>query len=370
MSREKQLFSNALSELQERKKTTDRESYEPLIEQAEALLQKCTTDEVIMDTGNESLSELYFLTAELLFGYDLAVRFATHSKSLTNEARTLEYYHKAIALEDKEEYSYALWNFLSTAGHRAEGIAVLEHFIERTGGTAKILSQAAEYILMYADSEDTKTIQKSLEYFYRAIEMEPNRYETYWAFWTDLEEAVDVCPQLYKEAFLCLEKLIALSLPETSKNHDTLQNHYFDLALIYIKTKDYEKALETVKKGLAICNHDYGNRLIIEIFMNLNRFEEAIPYCLNRIGALLNEQKSNPSLAKAFFDLAHCYHMTSQPNLAAKYYLAFENGQDIVPQEYRNEYLYYDKRSRSLLGRLKKMLRNMGNAIGSLFRKS
>ena len=96
----KQLFSNALSELQERKKTTDRESYEPLIEQAEALLQKCTTDEVIMDTGNESLSELYFLTAELLFGYDLAVRFATHSKSLTNEARTLEYYHKAIALEE------------------------------------------------------------------------------------------------------------------------------------------------------------------------------------------------------------------------------------------------------------------------------
>lgn len=359
MIEEKQLFSNLLSELKERKESTGRESYEPLIEEAETLIQKCAAKEVIMDMGDEALSELYFLAAELLFGNDLAVRFAAHTKSLANEEKTLNYYRKAISLQDKEEYSYALWNFLSTAGHKEDGIAALERFIERTGGTAKILSQAAEYILMYADSEDTKTIQKSLDYFYRAIEMEPDRYETYWAYWTDLEEAVDVCPQLYKEAFLCLDKLIALSLPETSKNHDTLGNRYFDLTLLYIKRGEYEKALETVKKGLAICNQDYGNRLIIEIFMELNRFQDAIPYCLNRVEALLHEQTVNQYLAKAFFDLAHCYHMTNQPDLAAKYYLAFENGQDIVPQEYRNEYLFYDKRSKSLFERLKKLLRSI-----------
>lgn len=245
MNQEKPLFSKALSELQARKEITDRKEYGPLIEEAEALLQKCTT----------------------------------------NEAKALEYYNKAIELQDKEEYSYELWNFLCTVWHNDDGIAALERYIERTGGTAKVLSKAAEDILMYADSEDTKTIQKSLDYFYRAIEKEPDRYDTYLSYWTDLVEAVDVCPQLFKEALLCINKMIELSLPEDSENHDTLGIRYFDLALIYFKMKEYEKALEAVKKGLSICKHsNYGNKLIEE-----------------------------------FFDLAHYYHMTNQPELAAKY---------------------------------------------------
>lgn len=370
-SQEKQYFSKALSKLQARKEATDRRQYGPLIEEAEALLQKCAAGEVVMDTGGASLSELYFLAAELLFGSDLAFRAATHAKSLANEAKTLEYYNKAIELQDKEEYSYELWNFLSTAGHEAEGIAALERFIERTGGTVKVLSRAAEYILMYADSEDTETIQKSLDYFYRAIEMEPDRYETYWAYFTDLEEAVDVCPQLYKEAVLCLDKLIELSLPEDAPNHSTLANRCFDLTVIYTKMNEYEKALDTAKKGLAASKYsDYGNRLIIDLLISRDRFEEAIPYCHNRLEALMNEQKAGAALATAFFDLAHCYHMTGQPDLAAKYYLAFEDGQGIVPQKYRDEYLLYYKRSRSLLGSLNKLLGKIFGAIGSVFHKA
>lgn len=357
MNQEKQLFSQLLSELQARKEVTDRKEYGPLIEEAEALLQKCTANEVVMDTGSESLSELYFLAAELLFGNDLALRAATHSKTLANEAKTLDYYNKAIALQDKEEYSYELWNFLSTAGHKSEGIAALERFIERTGGTAKVLSRAAEYTLMYADSEDTKTIQKSLDYFYRAIEMEPDRYETYWAFYTDLEEAVDECPQLFKEAVLCLDKLIALSLPKDSPNHNSLENRYFDLTDIYIKMEEYDKALETAKKGLALSEFSaYGNKLIIDILLTQNRFQEAIPYCHNRLEVLMGEQKANAALAEAFFDLGHCYHRTNQPEEASKYYLAFENGQDIVPPKYRDEYLLYYKRNNSFWEKLKKWL--------------
>lgn len=368
MNEEKQLFCKTLSELQARKEITDRKDYGSLIEETEAFIEKSSTDEVMEDIGKEPLSELYFLAAELLFGNDLAVRAATHSKSLANETKTLEYYNKAIELQDKEEYSYGLWNFLSTAGHHDDGIAALEGFIKRTGGTAKVLSRAAEYILMYADSEDSKTIQKSLDYFYRAIEMEPDRYDTYWAYWTDLEEAVDVCPQLFKEALLCLNKLIELSQPETSKNHSTLGNRYFDLAVVHNKMKEYDKALEAGKKGLDASGYsDYGNELVIKILFNLNRFQEAIPYCLNRVKVFVAEQKDDTYLAKAFFDLAHCYHMTQQPELAAKYYLAFDNGQEIVPQQYRNEYLFYDRRSKSFFGKVKKAWRNLLGKINSVF---
>ena len=304
MDEEKQLFCKTLSELQARKEITDRKDYGSLIEETEAFIEKSSTDEVMEDIGKEPLSELYFLAAELLFGNDLAVRAATHSKSLANETKILEYYNKAIELQDKEEYSYGLWNFLSTAGHHDDGIAALEGFIKRTGGTAKVLSRAAEYILMYADSEDSKTIQKSLDYFYRAIEMEPDRYDTYWAYWTDLEEAVDVCPQLFKEALLCLNKLIELSQPETSKNHSTLGNRYFDLAVVHNKMKEYDKALEACKKGPDASGYsDYGNELVIKILFNLNRFQEAIPYCLNRVKVFVAEQKDDTYLAKAFLTL-------------------------------------------------------------------
>lgn len=360
MDQEMQLFHEKLTELQARRENTDRKEYAPLIKEAEALLQKYTADETKAVMDNDSLSELYFLTAELLFGSDLALRAATHSRNLANESKTLEYYNKAIELQDKEEYSYELWNFLSTAGHKTEGIAALERFIERTGGTPKVLSRAAEYILMYADSEDTETIQRSLDYFYRAIEMEPDRYETYWAYWTDLEEAIDVCPRLFKEAFLCLNKLIELSTPASSENHHSLGNHYVDLATVYMKANDYEKALSSVRKGLDLTQYPaYGTGLVIDILFHMDRFKEALTYCQNRVEACRNGQQSDKDLARAFFDLAHCYHMTDQPKLAEKYYLAVENGQDIVPQQYREEYLIYYKRSRSLWGKIKRLFKKI-----------
>lgn len=357
MNQEKQLLEQALSELQARRENTDREAYGPLIGDAEALIQKYGTDGAGTKTGDEALAALYFLTAELLFEKDLATRKATRVKNFEHEAEALEYYSKAIALQDKEEYSYELWNFLSSAGQREEGIAALERFIERTGGTAKVLSRAAEYILMYSDSEDTGAIQKSLDYFYRAVEMEPDRYETYWAYWTDLEEAVEVCPQLKKEAFFCLEELIRLSLPENAENHDTLGNRYFDLARLYNQQQEYEKALEAGKKGLAAGGADWGYEITAESLIRLNRFEEAVPHCHNRIESLIRGVGNEPFLARMFFRLAHCYHMTGQPEEAEKFYIAFENGQDIVPPEYREEYLLYYKNSRKLWKRIKRWFR-------------
>lgn len=362
MSQEKQLFSQMLADLQTRKDNTDRRDYAPLIEEAEALLQKCAAGEIVMDSGDAELSELYFLTAELLFSYDMAARAITHGKALANEAKTLEYFNRAIELQDKEEYSYELWNFLSSARHEREGIAALERFIERTGGTAKVLSRAAEYILMYADSEDTQTIQKSLDYFYRAVEMEPDRYETYWAYWTDLEEAVDVCPQLFKEAVLCLDKLIELSLPETSDKHEYLGNHHFDLARIYLKMKDETKALETVEKGLRYAPDSlFGNELAADTYIQRNRFQEAIPHCHQVIAACMSGEYSGQDnrLVKALFHLAHCYHATNQPELAAKYYLALDNGRELVPVQYKSEFLVYYNHYNSPWRRLKEWLRKL-----------
>lgn len=359
MNQEKQAFINTLSELRERREKTNRKQYDTLIEETEILINKYSTDKSKNDIGDESLSELYFFAAESLFKYDLAIRAATHTKTLANEEKTLKYYNKAIELYDIEEYTYGLWDFLSTAGHREDGIAALEHFIERTGGTAKVLSRAAEYILMYADSEDKETIQKSLDYFYRAIELEPDRYETYWAFFTDLEEAVDVCPQLFKEAVLCLNKLIELSLPEDSENHDTLGNRYFDLTVIYTKMNEYEKALETAKKGFAIEHSDYGNNLIINLLFKLNRFEEAIPYCKTKVEIPASDYTGDVSIANAYFDLAHCYHMANKKKLASKYYLLPDNAKDIVPKKYEEEYLIYYKQSKSPFAKLKKMFVNL-----------
>ncbi len=343
---ERQLFSKEMDELQVRRKAADRNQYGPLIEKANELLQKCLADEVEMDRGDASLSELYYLTAELLFASDLAARAVTHVRSLGHETEIEEYYNKAIELQDKEEYSYALWNFLSTADRREEGIAALERFIQRTGGTAKVLARAAEYILMYADSEDSITIQRSLDYFYQAIEKEPDRYETYWSFWTDLEEAVDVCPRLFKESVLCLEKLIELSLPEDSENHDTLGNRYLDLAVTYNKMKEYEKAYEAAKKGLAVCgDSDYGIKLMMDI---LN----------NRISALSNNPDHDKIRAGLYFELAHCYHITNQPELAGKYYLAMDKARDLVPPQYKDEFiLYYKAADQSLWGKIKRWLR-------------
>ncbi len=89
----------------------------------------------------------------------------------------------------------------------------------------------------------------------------------------------------------------------------------------------------------------------------MNRFEEAVPYCHNRIESLIGRPGTEPSLARVFFRLAHCYHMINQPAQAEKFYLAFENGQDIVPSEYRDEYLLYYKNSRKLWERIKRWFR-------------
>lgn len=316
---DRQWFGGVLSQMQAR--SSNKEEWPSLIEEAEAMIQTYAADEEAAgDIGQELLAGLYFLAAKVIFSSDLAARALTHSKILDNEEKCLAYFKKAIALQDKEEYSYELWNFLATAGHREESIAALEGFIGRTGGTAKVLSQAAEYILLYADSEDTKAIQKSVTYFYQAAEKEPDRYETYWAFFTDLEEAVEVCPWLLKETVFCLEKLILLSQPEDSKNHDTLEDRCRELEKIYRKIREEKRFFEAAREGIARRSGNAGDA----------------------------------SLAGAFFRIAHGYHTAGQRELAAKYYLAFDNGEagdpeEFVPREYWEEYLQYHRQEKRCL---------------------
>ncbi len=90
MNQEKQLLEQALSELQARRENTDREAYGPLIEGAEALIQKYGAGGAGTKMGDETLAALYFLTAELLFEKDLATRKATRGKNFENEAKALE----------------------------------------------------------------------------------------------------------------------------------------------------------------------------------------------------------------------------------------------------------------------------------------
>lgn len=170
-------------------------------------------------------------------------------------------------------------------GKRKEGIAFLEDYIKNAGDnvSAELLSHTGNVVLMYTDE-----IEQGMEYFHRAIEKEPENPDIYWSYFTDLDEITDDFPETIDDAILCLTKIIEISsrieavntaddLDEESKKHYkyigddfnkelSIARRYRDLAVIYMKIPDYEKAEACIDKTLKVLPDDeFANSIKDEI---------------------------------------------------------------------------------------------------------
>ena len=230
--------SQVLAYLQSKgnEKSTDAE-----LEEAKELLEKCVSGKIEMDLQEEMLAELYYTVAHMMMksfnnpGVDLSV--------------AAQYLGEAIKLRDLEKYTLELYNVLASDRKRKDGelaaIAAMEAFIERTGGTPKVLATAGNLILMYTDD-----LEKGTDYFHRAIDMEPDRVNTYWTYFTDLEEIVEVYPEYLDDAILCLTRIIEICSRPGCTEDMNIPNRYIDLANIYCQAEKYEEALDCVNHYL------------------------------------------------------------------------------------------------------------------------
>ncbi len=148
-----------------------------------------------------------------------------------------------------------------------DGIKFLEEYIKRAGDnvSTEVLSLAGEDILMYTDE-----LEKGIEYFHMAIEKDPENPDIYWSYFTDLDEITDEYPETIDDAILCLTKIIEISskidTEGIEKQYDyidddfdkelSIARRYRDLAVIYLKIPDYEKAEECIDKTLAVLPKD------------------------------------------------------------------------------------------------------------------
>ncbi len=227
-------FSQVLAYLQQVPTVTS-------LEEAKELLKKCVDGSIEMDMQEEMLSELYYAVAHLMM--------KNFNNPEVNLSEAAEYLEKAIAIQDLEKYTLELYNVLASDRKRKDGeldaIAAMEAFIKRTGGTPKVFATAGNLVLMYTDD-----LEKGVDYFHRAIEMEPDRVDTYWTYFTDLEEIVEEYPEYLEDAILCLTRIIEIcSRPDCTKEMN-IPNRYWDLAQMYYKAEKYQEALECVNHFL------------------------------------------------------------------------------------------------------------------------
>ena len=187
---------------------------------------------------------------------------------------------------------------LAEQGKRTEGIQFLEESIENAGDnvSAKLLSHTGNHVLMYTDE-----LEKGMEYFHRAIEKEPENPDIYWTYFTDLDEITDEYPETIDDAVLCLTKIIEISNnyesmksdvhaedsdEENIRHYNYIGNdfikeesnarRYRDLAAIYMKIPDYEKAEECIDQTLAVLpNDNYANSLKNKIMVATGRLPQA-----------------------------------------------------------------------------------------------
>lgn len=250
-------YSEILADLQYREEFS-LESYLTLIEEAKVCLQKCKDGTIEMDMPKEMLSELYYLIGHMML--------KTYRKSDVDLDETAQYLYEAINLQDSEKYVLEIYNILATNKKMQEAIEALDGYIERTGGTPKVLATAGNMVLMY-----TENLKKGADYFHRAIEMEPDRVATYWTYFTDLEEIVMEYPEYLEDAILCLKTIIEICSRPGSTEEMNIPNRYLDLANMYNRAQDYTKAMECVKEYLKVePNSKYGLELKEKIIQNLN----------------------------------------------------------------------------------------------------
>lgn len=188
---------------------------------------------------------------------------------------------------------------LAEQGRREDGIEFLEEYIRNTQDnvSAKLLAHTGNHILMY-----TEELERGIEYFHRAIEKEPENPDIYWTYFTDLDEITDEYPETIDDAVLCLTKIIEISskiepvragdvlegnfdtenekkynyIGDDFNKEESIARRYRDLAAIYMKIPDYEKAEECIDKTLKVLpNDNYSNSIKNKIMVATGRRQEA-----------------------------------------------------------------------------------------------
>ncbi len=231
-------------------------------------------------------------------------------------------------------------------GKREEGIAFLEEYIQKADGevSAELLAHTGNVILLYLGE-----LEKGVGYFRRAIEKEPDNPDVYWTYFTDLEEITDKYPAMIDDAVLCLTKLIEYirrfkpgraglkragkqyrydeSLLDAGKRTMNLAGRYNDLAVMYMKIPDYEKAQECVDQSLALQpGDDYAAQIKSEILAATGKEQEADPLEKAASGEEADAEKTiRPDetithpllrLADLVEKISGCYHSVPAETLA------------------------------------------------------
>ena len=301
-------YSEVLADLQQRC-AYSKEGYLPIIAEAKEYLQKYEDGLIEMDMPEEMLSELYYLIA-----YCVMKAYGRPELDLDEAA---EYLRKASKLQDLEKYILELWNVLGSNRKHLEGIAEIEAYIERTGGTPKTVAKAGNEILLYTDD-----LEKGVAYFHRAIEMDPDNVDTYWTYFTDLEEIVLQYPEYYDDAFLCLNRIIELCSKPGCTSNMNIPGRYLDLATLYKQVKDYKKALESVEKCIAMdSSKDVAWGMKGDILTLMGRYEEAIQAYRTRLGMFekMENIKATP-VANTYKAMAECYMVSGNMQGAREIY--------------------------------------------------
>lgn len=288
-------FSEVLADLQQRQ-AYSKEGYLPIIAEAKEYLQKYNDGLIEMDMPEEMLAELYYLIS-----YFVMKAYGRPELDLDEAA---EFLRKALKLQDSEKYILELWNVLGSNRKHKEGIAELEAYVERTGGTPKTVATTGNEILLYTDD-----LEKGVAYFRRAIEMDPDNVDTYWTYFTDLEEIVLQYPEYYDDAYLCLNRIIELCSKPGSTSDMNIPGRYLDLATLYKQQKKYKQALESVEKCIAMdASKDMAWGKKGDILTLMGRYKEAMEAYQTRLGMLENMSNITATpVANTYKAMAECY---------------------------------------------------------------
>lgn len=192
-------------------------------------------------------------------------------------------------MENEREIVEKYYEFVDL-GKREEGIEFLEEYIKNAGDrvSAEMLSRTGNLVLLYLGE-----LEKGIRYFHMAIEKEPDNPDIYWTYFTDLDEITDDYPETIDDAILCLTKIIEIcsKIDDTDvengkqyryidKNFDKetdIARRYRDLAVIYMKIPDYEKAEECIDKTLMVLpDNQYANSVKNKILSATGREQKEV----------------------------------------------------------------------------------------------
>ena len=197
-----------------------------------------------------------------------------------------------------------------------EAIEFIDGYIKEKGDdvSAEVLSLAGEDILMY-----TEDLEKGIKYFHMAMEKEPENPDIYWSYFTDLDEITDEYPETIDDAILCLTKIIEICskiddsdevkgkrydyIDEDFDKETDIARRYRDLAVIYMKIPNYEKAEECINKTLMVLPDDeFANSIkdkIVEVIGEETKISEEFYERESQVEQEFNFLNTKDGFAKA-----------------------------------------------------------------------